>query len=532
MSETFARSAERLTIAAVESLRTAMSEEVRREVERLVADLSDAAARDMDNAVAQVQRDAEFGLRQQQMHAEAAAQAKLQQARAESEALRHSIEGLEAEIQRLASADAEVQKVRAESTSARAVASAEIERLSAALREAQGIAAAARRDLFDRTTQIADLERHLDGLEQSHRQMQAALATNQARVAIDAHERTALENALDAAQQAAIAARAQAEVSDAEARDASAQLAVLRHLPSRQSTVEKPLARLRTALCAFTGLTDARDLLETFVQQLGREFDRVALFAVRENWLEGQRSVGFDPPVDVRNVVVPLTMDSPLTRAVSETSSVIVGSGAEGPIAGPLGHDTDGAIAIPLMLKGHVAGVAYAESARNDAEEDRQSRFQMAEILADQLMQSLSRLVATPANVIRRNIDGDDAASPPVPLPAASTYDGPPRAVERLRVPADTEVLLDGESVQLVDIATRGAQVVSTKTVRPNQPVRMVVPGLAGAILCQGRIAWSRLEMTPRGMCYRAGVTFTTVDSDALEALLNHQFATHYRTSA
>jgi hypothetical protein len=288
-------------------------------------------------------------------------------------------------------------------------------------------------------------------------------------------------------------------------------------------------------LRAFTGLTDARDVLETFVEQFGREFDRVVLFAVRENWLEGQRSVGFDPTVDVRNVVVPLTMDSPLTRADSENASIIVGSDAEGPTPGALGHDTHGAIAIPLILNGQVVGVAYGESARN-AGEDRQVRFQIAEILADQLMQSFSRLVSTPANAIRRAIDGDDAASPaghtPVPPAVQPSYDGPPRAVERLRVPADTEVLLDGESVQLVDIATRGAQVLSAKAIRPNQPVRLVVPGLGAALLCQGRIVWSRLEMAPGGTCYRAGLTFTTVDTDALEALLNQQFAADYRTSA
>jgi hypothetical protein len=94
----------------------------------------------------------------------------------------------------------------------------------------------------------------------------------------------------------------------------------------------------------------------TFLEQLEATFDRVALFVVRENRLEGWQSVGFEPTTDVSNLIIPFTVDSPLTRAASGRTSIMIDGHADEPTLGLLGHETYGAMAIPIVTEqGHVA---------------------------------------------------------------------------------------------------------------------------------------------------------------------------------
>jgi len=57
---------------------------------------------------------------------------------------------------------------------------------------------------------------------------------------------------------------------------------------------------------------------------------------------------------------------------------------------------------------------------------------------------------------------------------------------------------------------------------RPNRPVRMVLPRDEGPLACRGRIAWARLEppQADKPALYRAGVHFAEMDASALEEFL------------
>jgi hypothetical protein len=94
------------------------------------------------------------------------------------------------------------------------------------------------------------------------------------------------------------------------------------------------------------------------------------------------------------------------------------------------------------------------------------------------------------------------------------------RRAERVRIARDLEVLVDGNPAALVDLSTIGAQVLSPTVLRPNQRVRVAIPGENGTIRCAAVVAWASFEIPAgRGPRYRAGVEFFNADTAALDAL-------------
>jgi hypothetical protein len=89
-------------------------------------------------------------------------------------------------------------------------------------------------------------------------------------------------------------------------------------------------------------------------------------------------------------------------------------------------------------------------------------------------------------------------------------------------MPEGIEVLVDSSVGVLIDLSSRGAQVLSAKTMRPNHTVRLVLPREEGALPCNGRIVWAACEMSHShgGAVYRAGVHFTGIDAGAVDAFL------------
>ena len=74
---------------------------------------------------------------------------------------------------------------------------------------------------------------------------------------------------------------------------------------------------LLRGLEALSAAATIDDVLTTLIEQLTGEFARVALFRVKGNRLEGAHQIGFKLTNDIRKVMMPLAMDSVLTRAVT-----------------------------------------------------------------------------------------------------------------------------------------------------------------------------------------------------------------------
>jgi hypothetical protein len=109
----------------------------------------------------------------------------------------------------------------------------------------------------------------------------------------------------------------------------------------------------------------------------------------------------------------------------------------------------------------------------------------------------------------------------PAPEPAAAPpidYRGTRRA-RRFAIAGQPGIMIDGTQATLIDLSAVGAQVVSTAVLKPNQRVRVTLPGEHGPIRCGGIIAWASFEIAPKtGPRYRAGIELVGADAAALEA--------------
>jgi hypothetical protein len=95
------------------------------------------------------------------------------------------------------------------------------------------------------------------------------------------------------------------------------------------------------------------------------------------------------------------------------------------------------------------------------------------------------------------------------------------RRVPRVRIRDGIEVMIDGNSATLLSLSLVGCMVFSPKMLKPNQRVRVTMSdgNNPNAIRCTGSVVWAAFEM-PKGQPprYRAGISFSTADTAALQA--------------
>jgi hypothetical protein len=169
------------------------------------------------------------------------------------------------------------------------------------------------------------------------------------------------------------------------------------------------------------------------------------------------------------------------------------------------------------------------------AEEERQSvRAEFEARLG--LEQAASTELASALAEARQHTRGDahiapldlDRAEAPAEAEAPRSHPTATRHVRRVKIQEGTEVLVDGAASVLVDLSPVGAQLLSPTVVRPNRSVRLSLPIEDGALACKARVVWAAFEQS-RGdgaFWYRAGVSFTDVDTTAVEMFaIEHRIA-------
>jgi hypothetical protein len=109
--------------------------------------------------------------------------------------------------------------------------------------------------------------------------------------------------------------------------------------------------------------------------------------------------------------------------------------------------------------------------------------------------------------------------APTAVIALAQPITWPVRRAVRLRVPEGVQVQIDGVPAELVDVSTMGAQVVSNRTLKPNQRVRVLLSHGTSVYRAVAGVAWSSYEL-PKGQSpqYRAGMEFSDTDPGAIEA--------------
>jgi chromosome segregation ATPase len=117
------------------------------------------------------------------------------------------------------------------------------------------------------------------------------------------------------------------------------------------------------AVQEMAGARSSGDLLAELVKRLSIQFSRVALFRVKGNGLEGEHHIGFEG-VDIARLVLPVTVDSLLTRALqSGAPESISGSDLASRLGTPFGGSPTSAVALPIVLQGITLAVVYADDA-------------------------------------------------------------------------------------------------------------------------------------------------------------------------
>jgi PilZ domain-containing protein len=109
------------------------------------------------------------------------------------------------------------------------------------------------------------------------------------------------------------------------------------------------------------------------------------------------------------------------------------------------------------------------------------------------------------------------AAAPAAPAVAPLDQRGTRRA-PRVKIAANVEIMVDGNTAALVDLSSVGAQVVSTGVLKPNQRVRVALADDLGNVRLNAAVAWAKFEIPPgSGPRYRAGLDFVNADPRAVD---------------
>jgi hypothetical protein len=115
------------------------------------------------------------------------------------------------------------------------------------------------------------------------------------------------------------------------------------------------------AFDALASATTIGDVLATLGEQLAAEFPRVALFRVKGNRLEGAHQIGFDLTNDIGKVIIPLAMDSLLTRAVTSGTTERLSGEALDASGLPFGGSPTFGLAMPVVVDGETIALVYAD---------------------------------------------------------------------------------------------------------------------------------------------------------------------------
>jgi hypothetical protein len=173
-----------------------------------------------------------------------------------------------------------------------------------------------------------------------------------------------------------------------------AEAGVLRTEVQRLESLLEASVRAADDLATATSISE---LLGALVRQLSSHFSRVAVFRVKGNRLEGEHQVGFELSSDVTKLVIPLNVDSLITRAVSSRAvESLTGAELTDSRLAPFGTLAAAALAIPIVLQDETMAVVYAEEADLAASEHgvsvHASRERFATLMIRQAVALLMRL--------------------------------------------------------------------------------------------------------------------------------------------
>ena len=345
----------------------------------LRADLSDAhaLAETLRAEVAEAQGQVE-GVRGELSDALAQAETLRSDLRRETERAQAADRDLDAAIEAHANVDAARMEAEAEAgrqTAAAQAAETDLSEvrslLDASVAQAARLGMQLDANVAENRTLAADLSAahaELDAARMQREAITAQLDASRARVQTLERNQSAqeeqiqlLEGTVRAATELNEALRAAGTATaDSHAPEAFADASALRDDVARMGSLLDTSAQAVDELAEKTTVTD---LFAALVRHLAGEFSRVALFRVKANRLEGEDQIGFDDTTDVTKIVLPLNLDSLITRAASSGSfEQLMGEELEDSSRAPFGGTPTVALAMPIAFQGETLAVVYADS--------------------------------------------------------------------------------------------------------------------------------------------------------------------------
>lgn len=300
---------------------------------------------------------------------------RIENARRELFAAREAQKKSDEALKKLEAAQAEAAAARDKEARARAAAEGELQKLREAADKMRADGAAAAKAIDAARAEKAKLE---EAVHAATSQAQAADAKLNAVTSLFKASATrvkVLERA-DEEQQATIKeleeklAEAQAVLDEKVAAVTELQdtLAAVKSVQvqaaDREAATALMMQKLVDGFHALAGAATIAEALTAMMKGLAREFTRVAVFRVKGNKLEGQEQVGFDGKTNITKVVMPLGMDSLLTRAVNSGAiEQLTGADLTDSSRAPFGGKPTCALALPVVVHGESLGILYADDA-------------------------------------------------------------------------------------------------------------------------------------------------------------------------
>lgn len=205
----------------------------------------------------------------------------------------------------------------------------------------------------------------------------------------------ALQAQLDAADLVQVALRRQLAIAAAAAGQPIALAApVLGPAPAAEATPPDP----ETLASALHDATNTAEALIALADEVRSAFPRVAVFNHKGNALHGVYQAGFDLRRDISKIVVPLSVESVLSQAVTSGATISLTT-AETTDAThlPLGAAVANVCAMPIEVGGRTIAVIYGDDADQPVDPARHAdRVKMAEAWRAGALGRLQRLDADP----------------------------------------------------------------------------------------------------------------------------------------
>ncbi|MDQ3418976.1 MAG: hypothetical protein M3541_09365 [Acidobacteriota bacterium] len=279
-----------------------------------------------------------------------------------------------------AAADAEIQQVRADAARSgqdaedlrQQVASlvAETAHLRTQLDAESVRAAEALTQLDAETVRASDALEQLDAAateaqnawranEDLVRDLHAQIEAARAKTHHEAERAGVLEGLLQAAQAAASSHRAETDDANALADGLQSGMSTLR---AQRQQVTVLLGESIDAFDALATATTVDELFTKLVQQTAAQFPRVVIFRRKGQRLEGELATGLDPSVDLADVALTMGADSIITTAAAQGVYAYATAEQLGDAHRLPGDVPAFAVAAPLVFQSETLAVLYADT--------------------------------------------------------------------------------------------------------------------------------------------------------------------------